>query len=64
MFKGTKFEKTLCSECSPTHYPSGQRNIKGGKWHDHFPKQKATEKDKGRLLNFNQVIIIKHNYSN
>ncbi|HLP05090.1 MAG TPA: hypothetical protein VK152_06650 [Paludibacter sp.] len=52
-FKGTEFEKALCSECTPIVYPNGELNKRAtGKWHGQFPKELATEKDKGYLLNF------------
>lgn len=41
-YKGTIFEKALCSECNPRQ----------GKWHNRFPKEIATEKDKGTLDNY------------
>ena len=51
-FKGTEYAKALCSECTPTTYPDGSTNRKGGKWHGQFPKEQATEKDKGNLMNY------------
>jgi hypothetical protein len=51
-FKGTEFEKALCSECTPLKFPDGSNNKEGGKWHGKFPKEFATEKDKGKLMNY------------
>ena len=51
-FKGTEFEKALCSECTPSFYPDGSKTKNGGKWHGHFPKEQATEIDKGKLANY------------
>ena len=52
LFKGTEFEKALCSECMPSIYPDGSPNEEGGIWHGKFPKKLATENDRGKLLNF------------
>jgi len=51
-FKGTILEKALCSECTPTTYPNGEINTRGGKWHGKFEKKQATEKHKGTLENY------------
>ena len=51
-FKGTEWEKALCSECTPDTFPDGTSCDKGGKWHGIFPKEQATEKDKGTLINY------------
>ncbi len=48
----TEFSKALCSECEPPFYPDGSVNKSGSKWHNKFPKEQATEKDKGSLLNW------------
>ena len=42
-FKGTIWEKALCSECTPTTFPDGTANPRGGKWHNYFPKESVEE---------------------
>ena len=51
-FKGTEFEKALCSECVPSVFPDGSVNKNGGKWHGKFPKEEATEEYINKLLNY------------
>lgn len=41
-YRGTIYEKAMCSECNPMQ----------GKWHGKFSKEQATERDKGTLENY------------
>lgn len=42
-FKGTEFEKALCSECLPLKFPDGSFCKSDSKWHGKFPKQTIEE---------------------